>query len=86
MSIREGELFLQSGDLGYTVLDVVPQQASVITLRMNVWDDDGVANPSDPIGNNLIEASLETGWRKDVAVYLTGSGARVRVTLALEPI
>jgi hypothetical protein len=29
---------------------------------------------------------FDTGWRKDVPVYLTGSTARVIVTLNLEPV
>jgi hypothetical protein len=72
------------GMLGEAIIDVVPKDGSGIKLRVSFMDDDGVVN--DSIGDETVDVMFDTGWRKDVPVYLTGSTARVIVTLNLEPV
>ncbi len=82
--IVEGETWPQMGMLGEAIIDVVPKDGSGIKLRVSFMDDDGVVN--DSIGDETVDVMFDTGWRKDVPVYLTGSTARVIVTLNLEPV
>ena len=79
-----------AGDVGAAlladgVLDVVPQQGSVITLGARLTDYDPISS-NDSVGSVTIEAPFESGWRRTVTLQLTGDDARIQVTLRLEPI
>ena len=86
MRVAEGETFPQQGTLGEVIVDVVPRGGSSVALRINLLDEDGGLTTDDSIGDELVEVRFETGWRRDVQVYLTGSNARVAVTLHIDPI
>jgi len=70
--------------LAETVIDVVPQAGNSIRLHAQLTDHDPLFD--DSVGDETVEVPFETGWRRQVTVTLTGSGARVRVVYDLEPI
>ena len=51
----------------------------------DIWDSDGIL-PDDHLGHITALAPFETGWRREVSVYLTGSDVRILVTFELRPI
>jgi thiol-activated cytolysin len=86
VEIGEGETWPRMGIIAETILDVVPQPGSVITLRANLTDHDPPGNPDDSMGNEAVSFTFEQGWRRDATIYLTGDSARVLVALHIEPI
>ncbi len=86
INIDEGKTIGSSTQpLGEAVIEVKPQAGQLIKLRANLTDHDPVFG-NDSLGDETVNAAFETGWRKDVSVLLTGSDARVRVSLTLAPI
>jgi len=67
------------------VIDVSPQPGQAITVGAELWDYDPTSY-DDWLGTEEVDARFETGWRRDVDVLLTGDGARIKVTVHLEPI
>jgi thiol-activated cytolysin len=84
--IRAGETWPAGAQIAEGILTVAPQPGSVLRLRANLRDVDDFLNSDDDIGNETSVAPFESGWRRDVAVMLTGDDARVRVTFRLTPI
>ena len=84
--IRQGESWPTGGFVGESIVSVTPQPGNAIRLGANLVDRDGALNPDDQIGNEVVVAPFELGWRRDVTLLLTGDDARVVVTLGLEPI
>ena len=85
VGIHEGTSFPQSGFLGDGVLEVSPQPGGQIILGANLTDYDPIS-ANDNIGNEVVVAPFELGWRRDIDVLLTGDSARVVVTFGLQPI
>lgn len=83
--IREGETWPPAGGIAEAIVDVVPQNGHVISFGADLDDSDGVFS-DDSIGAEVVIAPFETGWRRDVAILLTGDDARVTVRLRIEPI
>ena len=84
VSIHEGSVFGAGAPLAESVIEVNPTAGHAIKLHANLNDSDLIGD--DNIGNDTSTQPFETGWRKDVTMTLTGSGARVRVTFSLAPI
>jgi thiol-activated cytolysin len=83
--IREGTQFGSAGSpIGEAIIDVAPRGGEVIRLRGDLKESDTFFN--DNLGNETVLNPFETGWRKDVSMMFTGSGARVRVDFSLAPI
>ncbi|MBI4508270.1 MAG: thiol-activated cytolysin family protein [Deltaproteobacteria bacterium] len=83
--ISQGQFWPTQGHIAESIIHVVPKAGHSISLHVNLIDDDGIF-PHDTIGNEVIVVPIETGWRRDVRVLLTGDDARVAVTIGLEPI
>jgi thiol-activated cytolysin len=83
VSIAAGTQFPQSSSLADTVLEVTPQPGGQIVLGAHLWDSDLIGD--DDLGDQVVVAPFELGWRRDIPVYLTGQG-RVVVTFSLQPI
>ena len=84
--IRQGEAWPNGSFIAEQIVDVTPQAGHAIRLRANLVDRDGVLNPDDTIGDELVSAPFELGWRRDVTLLLTGDDARVSVTFGLQPL
>jgi thiol-activated cytolysin len=85
VQIHEGSVFGGGTPIAETVIDVSPKAGQAIKLHAKLTDQDDLSSDDD-IGDETSVNLFETGWRKDVTVTLTGSGARVRVTFSLSPI
>jgi thiol-activated cytolysin len=85
VQIHEGAMFGGDTPIAETVIDVSPKAGQAIRLHANLTDQDDLSG-DDNIGNDILVNPFETGWRKDVTMTLTGSGARVRVNFSLAPI
>jgi thiol-activated cytolysin len=83
VQISSGSQFPQSSSLTDAVLEVTPQPGGQIVLGAHLWDDDLIGN--DDLGDQVVIAPFELGWRRTVEVYLTGEG-RVVATFSLQPI
>ncbi|HTM21016.1 MAG TPA: thiol-activated cytolysin family protein, partial [Kofleriaceae bacterium] len=83
--IGNGQTWPQQAPASEAVLEVSPQAGESITLGAELWDYDPTS-ADDWLGTEVAEAPFETGWRRDLAVLLTGSSARLRVMFRLEPI
>jgi thiol-activated cytolysin len=83
--IREGDTWPQGAFVNEAIIDVKPQPGQRIELGADLWDYDPVS-ANDAMGREVINASFEAGWRRDVTVILTGDDARVTVTFGLQPI
>jgi thiol-activated cytolysin len=83
VSVAAGTQFPQTNDLADAVIDVTPQPGQSIVLGAHLWDDDLIG--SDDLGDQLVVAPFELGWKKEVPIYLTGEG-QVVVTFSLQPI
>jgi thiol-activated cytolysin len=87
VTVSEGETWPTTGSISEFVLDVTPQPGEVITLRANLFDKDGgIFDGDDALGDESITVSFETGWRRQIPIYLTGAGAKVKVNFSLQPI
>ncbi|MDQ3369907.1 MAG: thiol-activated cytolysin family protein [Myxococcota bacterium] len=82
--IRQGTQFGTGAPLAEAVISVTPKAGEAIRLRADLRENDTFAD--DSLGNETVINAFETGWRKESAVVLTGSGARVRVNFTLSPI
>jgi thiol-activated cytolysin len=86
IGIHQGGLFPQSGaEISEAILTVSPTAGATIQLHADLWDSDGIL-PDDHMGNEVVFAPYETGWRKDVTVFLTGDSAKINITFELTPI
>ena len=88
VTIDEGETYPETGPLAEAILDVAPRPGEVIRLAASLVDQDGgLFGTDDTLGEIVIEAPFENGWRRSAVIYLTGGGgARVEVLLDLRPI
>lgn len=86
VSLSEGETWPTTGAISEFVLEVTPEAGQMIALEANLFDKDGFLNPDDSLGHETVNVSFETGWRRDIPIYLTGSGSKVKVNLHLQPI
>ncbi|MCX5742027.1 MAG: thiol-activated cytolysin family protein, partial [Proteobacteria bacterium] len=77
VQIHEGAVFGAGAPLSEVVIDVAPHAGATIKLHSSLMDEDLFSD--DSLGNETSTNPFETGWRKDVVVTMTGSGARVRV-------
>lgn len=84
--IRQGEAWPNGGFVSEGIVRVTPQAGNQIRLGASLRDADGALNPDDTIGNEVVIAPFELGWRRDVTLLLTGDDARVVVTIGLQPI
>jgi hypothetical protein len=86
IGIHEGQVFpVGQPEISESILSVVPQAGATIELHADLWDSDGIL-PDDHMGNEVVIAPFETGWRKDVTVFLTGNSAKINITFELQPI
>ncbi|MEM9493583.1 MAG: thiol-activated cytolysin family protein, partial [Myxococcota bacterium] len=84
--IDEGQTYTTpSGIIGEGVLQVTPEDGSEIRLIADVRERDTL-NADDNFPDQLLPAAYETGWRRTVDIIASSDGARVRLTLSLEPI
>jgi len=84
VSIREGTSFGNGTPIAESLINVAPHAGAAIKLHVKLSESDTIGD--DNLGDEIVINPFETGWRKDVTVTLTGSGARVRVVFGLEPI
>jgi thiol-activated cytolysin len=84
--IRQGESWPSAGFVAEAIVDVTPQPGGSISLGAYLVDRDGSLSSDDTIGDEVVDAPFELGWRRDVQLLLTGSDARVIVTIGLQPI
>lgn len=82
--IRQGTQYGSGAPLAEAVIDVTPKAGQAIRLRADLRESDLIGD--DSLGNETVVNPFETGWRKQSAVMLTGSSARVRVNYTLTPI
>jgi thiol-activated cytolysin len=86
IGIPQGQVFpANSTEIGETILTVTPNAGATIEVHADLWDSDGIL-PDDHMGDEVVISPYETGWRKEVTLFLTGDGARVNVTFELQPI
>jgi thiol-activated cytolysin len=88
VQIHQGSSFGSGGGgapIAEAVIDVSPRAGQAIRLHAKLTDQDTLS-PDDNIGDDTRVNPFETGWRKDVAITLTGDSARVRVNFSLTPI
>jgi thiol-activated cytolysin len=74
-----------AGTISEGMLQVTPAPGQIIKLHAKLWDYDPTSS-SDLIGDVPLEIPFETGWRREIVLRLTGSNARVDVTVKLTPI
>ena len=86
VTIRQGEAWPNGGFISEGIVHVTPQPGNQIRLHASLRDQDGFLNPDDNIGDEVLVAPFELGWRREVQLLLTGDDARVVVTLGLQPI
>lgn len=84
VTIKQGTMFGGGTPIAESVINVEPHNGAAIVLHVKLDEDDLVGD--DNLGNDTVVNLFEAGWRKDVTVTLTGSSARVRVIVGLEPI
>jgi thiol-activated cytolysin len=86
IGIHEGQIFPAGApEISESILTVTPQAGATIQLHADLWDSDGIL-PDDHMGNEVVIAPYETGWRKDVTVFLSGDSAKIQITFELQPI
>ncbi len=84
VQIHQGEQFGSGTPLAEAVIEVEPKAGAILRLRGQLTDKDTLFD--DSLGDETVDNPFETGWRKDVTVTFTGSGARVRANFSLTPI
>jgi thiol-activated cytolysin len=82
--VHQGQQFPASGTLADGVLEVTPSPGGEIVLGAHLHDSDLIGD--DDIGDEVVVAPYELGWRRDVDVILTGDSADVVVTFSMQPI
>ncbi len=82
VQIHQGTSFGQG--IATAIVNVSPTAGSTIKLKAHLYDDDVFSD--DDLGSEITINPYETGWRKDSAVILTGSGAQIHVNFSLAPI
>jgi thiol-activated cytolysin len=82
VQIHEGTSFGQG--IATAIVKVSPTGGSTIKLKAHLYDKDLFVD--DDLGSEITIDPFETGWRKNSAVILTGSGAQVHVNFSLAPI
>jgi hypothetical protein len=85
VGIDSGAAWPSGSFISEAIIPVSPQPGQSIQLGAYLVDYDSWSY-DDQIGNEVVEAPYELGWRRDVNVLLTGDSARVIVTFGLEPI
>jgi thiol-activated cytolysin len=85
IEIKQGQSWPQSGSIVESVVDVEPQAGRVIELGAVLQDRDELLG-DELLGDEAVAVPFETGWRRDVSIFLTGGGSQVVVTLTLAPI
>jgi hypothetical protein len=84
IKLKDGEVFPQNAVLSQGVLAVTPQPGSSLRLEANLRDRDPVLGDDD-VGNEGINIPFETGWRREIPMTVTGSGARIKLLFSVEP-
>ena len=85
IEILQGQSWPQGGTIVESVVDVEPQPGRVIELGALLQDRDELLG-DELLGDEQVAVPFETGWRRDVSIFLTGGGSQVVVTLTLAPI
>ncbi len=85
VTIRQGEAWPSGSFISETIINVTPQPGNRIRLGASLIDYDPTSY-NDSMGNEVVDAPFELGWRRDINVLLTGDDARVIVTIGLTPI
>jgi thiol-activated cytolysin len=85
VQVGNGQTWPNGSFIAQSIIGVKPQPGQDIQVGAFLVDYDSLSN-DDLIGNEVVSAPFELGWRRDVDVLLTGDDARVIVTFALEPI
>ncbi|HKE19557.1 MAG TPA: thiol-activated cytolysin family protein [Kofleriaceae bacterium] len=85
IEIKQGQSWPQGGEIVESVVDVEPQAGRVIELGAVLQDRDELLG-DELLGDEQVAVPFETGWRRDVSIFLTGGGSQVVVTLTLAPI
>jgi thiol-activated cytolysin len=85
IEILQAQSWPQGGAVIEAVVDVEPRAGSAISFDALLHDRDEVLG-DDLLGDERVTVPFETGWRREVPVFLTGSGSQVVVTVALSPI
>lgn len=85
IEIVEGQSWPQSGSVVEAVVEVEPQAGAFIRFDALLQDRDELLG-DELLGEETVAAPFETGWRRDVTLFLTGGGSQVSVTVSLAPI
>jgi hypothetical protein len=85
IEIAQGQSWPQGGTVVEAVVDVEPRAGSSISFDALLHDRDEVLG-DELLGDEQVTVPFETGWRREVPVFLTGGGSQVVVTVALSPI
>ncbi len=85
IEILQGQSWPQAGTVVEAVVDVEPRAGSSIGFDALLHDRDEVLG-DELLGDEQVAVPFETGWRREVPVFLTGGGSQVVVTIALSPI
>lgn len=83
--ISDGQTWPSQGSISDLVIDVVPMPGEEVIIDINLRDRDGWGS-DDVVGNQITIAPYEIGWRREVKIPLTGSGATLEANLSLQPI
>ena len=85
IEIKQGQSWPQGGSIVESVVEVQPRALSSIGLGAVLHDRDEVLG-DELLGDEQVAVPFETGWRREVTLFLTGGGSQVLVTLELAPI
>jgi thiol-activated cytolysin len=85
IEIQEGQSWPPGGSVVEAVVEVEPMAGRVIELGAALQDRDEVLG-DELLGDERVAVPFETGWRREVPIFLTGAGAQIVVTLLLAPI
>ncbi len=85
IEIAQGQSWPQGGTVVEAVVDVEPRAGSSISFDALLHDRDEVLG-DELLGDEQVTVPFETGWRREVPVFLTGGGSQVVVTVELSPI
>ncbi|HTE54194.1 MAG TPA: thiol-activated cytolysin family protein, partial [Kofleriaceae bacterium] len=85
IEVKQGVPWPPSGSAPEQVIEVEPRAGSSVALSASLQDRDEVLG-DDLLGDEQLAAPFETGWRREVSVFLTGGGSQVTITLQLSPI
>ncbi len=85
IEILQGQGWPEAGTVVEAVVEVEPRAGSVMRFDALLHDRDEVLG-DELLGEEQVAVPFETGWRREIPVFLTGGGSQVVVTVALSPI